>query len=112
MYTVYWQAANYRQNFEVFSVNFQNSGVTCHDLGYGHAAGVPEPHPIHILGEVKKHTHSYTSHSEKSYPFIYFFFQILPIQYTFWGEKIPNSYTFEVKMIPIDIHGSLKSIPF
>ena len=25
-------------------------GLTCLDFGYGRAAGVPEPHPIHILG--------------------------------------------------------------
>ena len=25
-------------------------GVTCHDFGYACAAGVPGPHPIHILG--------------------------------------------------------------
>ena len=31
-----------------------------HDFGYGRAAGVPRPKPIHILGEVKKQTHSYT----------------------------------------------------
>ena len=29
-------------------------GLTCHDFGYGRTAGVPESHPIHILGEVKK----------------------------------------------------------
>ena len=28
-------------------------GSTCHDFGYGHTAGVPEPQTIHILGEVK-----------------------------------------------------------
>ena len=28
-------------------------GVTCHGFRYGHAGGVPGPHPIHILGEVK-----------------------------------------------------------
>ena len=31
-------------------------GVTCHDFGYGRAAGVPGSHPIHIHGEVKKQT--------------------------------------------------------
>ena len=31
--------------------------VTCHDFGYGRGDGVPGPHPIHILGEVKKQTH-------------------------------------------------------
>ena len=39
-------------------------GCTCHDFGYGCAAGVPEPHPIHILGQVKNMTHPYTSHIE------------------------------------------------
>ena len=34
-------------------------GETCHDFGYGCAAGVPGPHPIHILGQVKNTTHSY-----------------------------------------------------
>ena len=29
-------------------------GGTYHDLGYWHAAGVPEPHPIHQLREVEK----------------------------------------------------------
>ena len=41
-----------------------HGGVTCHDFGYGCAAGVPEPHPIHIPGQVKNMTHSYTSHIE------------------------------------------------
>ena len=41
-------------------VSTGGGGVTCHDFGYGRAAGVPGPHPIHILGEVKKQTHSYT----------------------------------------------------
>ena len=35
-------------------------GDTCLDFGYGRSAGIPGPHPIHILGEVKKK------------PFIYF----------------------------------------
>ena len=42
----------------------KHGGVTCHDFGYGCAAGVPEPHPIHIPGQVKNMTHSYTSHIE------------------------------------------------
>ena len=41
-----------------------HGGVTCHNFGYGCAAGVPEPHPIHIPGQVKNMTHSYTSHIE------------------------------------------------
>ena len=36
-------------------------GVTCHIFGYGRAAGVPGPQPIHILGKVNK-----------TDPFIYF----------------------------------------
>ena len=47
--------------------NTWGGGLTYHDFGYGRATGVPGPHPIHILGEVKKHTHSYTSHSENNY---------------------------------------------
>ena len=45
---------------------------------YRRAAGVPGPHPIHILGEVKKHTRSYTSQSE-NYTHSYSIFQTLPI---------------------------------
>ena len=26
--------------------------ITCHDFGYGRAAGVTGPHPIYLLGEV------------------------------------------------------------
>ena len=41
----------------------------CHDFGYGLAAGVPGPQPIHlhVLRKVKKQNHSYTNHSGKKY---------------------------------------------
>ena len=57
----------------------KNTGVevTCHSLRYGHAAGVPGPHPIHILGEIKEQTYSYTFHSETC-THSYTNFQILP----------------------------------
>ena len=70
-------------------------GVTCHDFGYGCAAGVPEPHPIHILGQVKNMTHSYTSYIEnwphsytifENWPHSYTIFQFYPFIY-FLGEK-------------------------
>ena len=83
-----------------------HGGVTCHDFGYGCAAGVPEPHPIHIPGQVKNMTHSYTSHIEnwphsytifwKLTPFIYYFSNFTH-SYTFWVKKIPHWYTFDVK---------------
>ena len=62
--------------------------IETHDFGYGRAAGVPGPNPIHILVEVEKHNISYTSHSEKctnSYPF----FQISPIRILFWWKRYP-----------------------
>ena len=31
----------------------RGAGFTCQDFRYGRAAGVPGPHPIHTLGEVK-----------------------------------------------------------
>ena len=31
------------------TVTGEGAGVTCLDFGYGRAAGVPRPHPIHIL---------------------------------------------------------------
>ena len=74
---------------------FCTGGVTCHDFGYGCAAGVPEPHPIHIPGQVKNMTHSYTSHIEnwphsytifENWPHSYTIFQFLPIHILF-GEK-------------------------
>ena len=83
--------------------------ITCHDFGYGHAARVPEPHPIHILGQLKNMTHSYTSHIENC-PHSYPFFQIDPIHILF-GWKIPHWYTFDVKMISVHILAGLKSIP-
>ena len=39
-------------------------GVICNDFGYGRAAGVPETHPIHILGKLKNITNLYTFHIE------------------------------------------------
>ena len=82
---------------EYMSVNYihvcilpRGGGGTCHGFGYGCAAGVPGPHPIHIHGKVKKQTHSYTFHN----------------------ENCTHSYTyFDVKMIPIHILGGLKRIP-
>ena len=58
--------------------------LTCHDFGYGRAAGVPKPHPIHILvlGEVKNMTHSYTSDNilpiSKIDPICILFFKFYP----------------------------------
>ena len=55
----------------------RGGGVTCHDFSYGCAAGAPGPHPLHMLGEVKKQTNSYTFISRIVpihilYPLIYF----------------------------------------
>ena len=62
-------------------------GLTCHGFWYGRAAGVPGPHPIHILGEVKKQTYSYTFHSENC-THSYTNFQILPIHIPFLVNDI------------------------
>ena len=96
-----------------------HGGVTCHDFGYGCAAGVPEPHPIHIPGQVITWPIHILLISKidpihilfwKLTPFIYFFPNFTH-SYTFWVKKIPHWYTFDVKMIPIHILGGLKSIP-
>ena len=56
--------------------------VTCPEFWHGRAAGFPGPHPIHIISEVDKQTHSYTYHIENCtysftfgtfYLFIYYF---------------------------------------
>ena len=62
-------------------------GVTCHDFGYGCAAGNP-----------RTLTHSYTRLSEKHESFIYFL-----------SEKIPNLYTFLI--LPIHILFERKRYP-
>ena len=70
---------------DTIEINDEKPGggvVTCHDFGYGRAVGVPGPHPIHILGKFKKHTHSYASHSENC-SHSYTLFQILPIHILF-----------------------------
>ena len=86
------------------------TGVTCLDFWYGRAAGVPGPHPIHILSLVKNLTHSYT-YSCKTGTYPYTNFTHFTKSYTFWVKMIPHWNTFEVKSIPIHILGSLKSIP-
>ena len=80
--------------------------VTWPVFWYGRAADVPGLHPIHILGEVKKQTHSYTLHSENC-THSYTNFQILPIHILFWLK----SYPIDILMIPIYILEGLKSIP-
>ena len=74
-------------------------GVTCHDFGYGCAAGVPEPHPIHILGQVKNITHSYTSHIEID-PIHILFFKIDPIHILFF-QNLPIHILFGEKDTPL-----------
>ena len=56
-------------------------GGNLHDFGY-------EPHPIHLLGEVKKQTHSYTSHIENC-THSYTIFQILLIHILFGWKRYP-----------------------
>ena len=114
-----WQHKNF--DYTTIADRLRHGGVTCHDLGYGCAGWKsPEPHPIHIPGQVKNMTHSYTSHIEnwphsytifENWPHSYTIFQILPIHILFGLKKIPHWYTFDVKMIPIHILGGLKSIP-
>ena len=104
--------------------NHGGGGVTCHDFGYGCVAGVPEPHPIHIPGQVKNMTHSYTSHIEnwphsytifENWPHSYTIFHNFTHSYTFFGDKdTPLIYFWcknDVKMVSIHILGGLKSIP-
>ena len=63
-------------------------GLTCHDFGYGRAAGIPGPRPIQILGEVKKRTHSYTSHGENC-THSYVFFSNYTLSFTFGRKRYP-----------------------
>ena len=66
-----------------------NTGLACHDFGYGRATGDPRPRPIHILGEVKKkQTHSYTHvlPISKIVPIHILFFKFYSFIY-FLGEK-------------------------
>ena len=66
-------------------------GVTCHDFDSGRAES-PAPHPIHILGEVKKKYPFifYTSHSEHcTYSYTSTIFQILPIHILFGWKRYP-----------------------
>ena len=79
------------------------------DSGYGRAAGVPRPQPIHILVEVEKDTHLYTSHSE-NYTHSYTIFEFYPFIY-FLDEKDNPLIYFWSEMIPIHKLGGLKSIP-
>ena len=64
-----------------------HGGVICLNFGYGRAAGVPEPHRIHILGQVKNMTHSYTFHIE-NWPYSYTIFQIVPILILFGWKRV------------------------
>ena len=64
-------------NFVLEKALTEGVGVTCYDFGYRRVAGVPGLHPIHILGEVKKHTHSFTSNSKNC-----------SHSYTSWVKKI------------------------
>ena len=82
-------------------------GVTCHDFSYGCAAGAPGPHPLHMLGEVKKQTNSYTFISRILpihilYPLIYFLGEkYTPLIY-FWCENdTPFIYSEAWKVYPI-----------
>ena len=93
-------------SLQYWSITGVGGGITCHDFRYRRAAGVPGPHPIHILGEVKKkQTHWLYFPYRKVYPFIYmYYFSYFTNSYTFWVKKIPAQliswYTFDVKMIP------------
>ena len=87
-----------------------HGGVTCHDFGYGCAAGVHEPHPIHIPGQVKNMTHSYTSHIE-NWPHSYTIFENWPHSYTIF-QILPIHILFGWKRYPIDILLMLKWYPF
>ena len=57
-------------------------GVTCLDLGNGRTAGVPRPHPIHILVYVKNMTYPYTYYSENG-TYSYIIFLNFTYSYTF-----------------------------
>ena len=61
----------------------------------------PDPTPIHILGEVKKHTHSYrpTSHSKKC-THSYTIFKILPIHILFGWKRCPIDILLKWKCYP------------
>ena len=57
--------------------------VTCLDFGYGRAAGVPRPHPIHITKLSEKYDpHPYTYYSEIG-TYSYIIFHILHIHILF-----------------------------
>ena len=84
----------------------RGEGVTCHDFSYGCAAGAPGPHPLHILGEVKK-----------TDPFIYIYIEncthsyTLPFDILFGWKIYPIDILLMRKWYPIHILGGLKSIP-
>ena len=86
-------------------------GVTCHDFGNGRAVGVPGSHPIYILGEVKKHTHSYTSHSENC-THSYSIFQILPIYILFGWKRYLIDILLMWKCYPLIYSEAWKVYPF
>ena len=69
----------------IISHGRRGGGVTCYDFGYGRAAGVSGPYPIHILGEVKNipiRIHPIA----KIVPIHILFLKIYPFIY-FLGEK-------------------------
>ena len=89
------------QDISIYAYHKAGGGVNLPWFWYGRATGVPAPHTIHFLSEVKK-----------TYPFIYIvltichctypytIFHILPIQYTFWGKRYPTDILLKWKWYP------------
>ena len=60
-------------------------GVTCLEFGYVRAAGVPGPHPIHVLVEVKNKGILILPIA-KIVPIYLPFFKFYPFKYIYFGE--------------------------